>query len=96
MAKRFVPHEGEPKLVAVKVGRGSKVHAGLLAGTLEDFRFGRVISETPIMQTHLCSSGVSSYAHNFRNPTLRYLGEDLTAVNCKKCLERLEARRSST
>lgn len=52
-------------------------------------RNGKAIHPLDYYFKHHCGSGMSSFAHNFRNPPAHPI-QGMPPVTCKKCLERLD------
>ena len=71
--------------IPVTVGRGQKIHAGRLAQTIKKGRF-----ETHVYQ-HLCGSGKSSFAHNFRTTSVKKARHG-SEIDCEKCVAIIEKK----
>ncbi len=68
-------------LAPVKVGAGKQIHAA----TFKEVQKGRY---TVKLYRQLCSSGKSTLAHSYHNPSIYSLpGLTITNVNCQKCLD---------
>ncbi len=62
----------------VRVGKGTKVHAGVLIGEVQKGR------RTHPVYAHRCGSGNSSFMHNHHKAAVTPLPEN-TEIDCEKC-----------
>lgn len=70
-------------LTTVKLGAGTQVHAA----DVTEIQKGRYMVN---VYRPLCSSGQSTFAHNWRSPRVVALYLPLTEVDCKHCLEHMK------